>query len=53
MRKTDGGYDITLRKVSGNTKGSHGLFVAGGSEVDRLVANANANVSNKAHQEVE
>ncbi len=44
-RKADGGYDLNLKKVASHTKNSHGVFVAGGSEVDKLVASANASVS--------
>ena len=40
----DGGYHINLKKVTSRAKNSHGVFVAGGSEVDRLVAAANENV---------
>lgn len=41
-RKADGGYALKFKKVTPNTKNSHGVFVAGGSEIDRLVASANA-----------
>jgi hypothetical protein len=47
-RKADGGYHINLKKVTSRTKNSHGVFVAGGSEIDRLVASANANVPSLA-----
>ena len=43
-RKADGGYHINLKKVTSRTKNSQGVFVAGGSEIDRLVASANASV---------
>ena len=43
-RTADGGYDINLKKVASRTKNTHGVFVAGGTEVDRLVASANASV---------
>lgn len=41
-RTADGGYDINLKKVASRAKNTHGVFVAGGTEVDRLVASANA-----------
>ena len=44
-RKADGGYDLNLKKVASRTKNSYGVFVAGGTEVDKLVASANASVS--------
>lgn len=43
-RKPDGGYDISLKKMPDNSKDTYGLFVAGGPEVDRLVASANASL---------
>jgi hypothetical protein len=44
-RMVDGEYGIKFKKVSPMTKNSYGLFVAGGSEVDRIVASANASLS--------
>lgn len=40
---SDGGYDITLKKVASRKENTQRVFVAGGAEVDRLVALANAN----------
>lgn len=44
-RTADGGYDINLKKCANRSAKTHGVFVAGGSEVDRMVASANASVS--------